>query len=143
MRTRALYGDYLAEIRTEVCGHCPERVPGRPPLGARCRRCGVELHLAELVESLHEAGSAVVEYGPPPDRRTACALCACLGSAVCPCPVAALIHRVVRAVRAVDEQRSQTAVLRRRLGPSRRDQAPAAALIRSYEAATGTCVCCD
>jgi hypothetical protein len=144
MRWRVEYAEYLAEVRAQVCGHCPERVPDRPPFGPACRHCGVELQLNRIVESIHDAGEAVGEYGPPPDRRTACARCTCLGGGTCPCPAGALTERVVRAVKAVDARREQQEVLRRRLARRlSRDRAAVVEMIRAYEAATGAFVCCD
>jgi hypothetical protein len=144
MRWRTEYAEYLAEVRAQVCSHCPERAPDRPPFGPACRHCGVELQLNRIVESIHDAGDTVDECGPPPDRRTACARCTCLGGGMCPCPAGSLTGLVVRAVRAVDTRREQQDVLRRRLGRRlSRGRGPVVEMIRAYEAATGTCVCCD
>jgi hypothetical protein len=143
MRTRARYAEYLAEVRREVCSRCPERQTGGPPFTPRCRRCGIELQLHAVVESIHDAGEAVTEHGPPPDRHLVCARCVCLDGRNCPCPAGSLTARVVRAVKAVDERREQRECLRRRLGRPLPGRLPVREIIRAYEAATGTGVYCD
>ncbi len=144
MSSRAIYAEYLAEIRERVCGPCPQRVSGQPPLRPQCRRCGVELQLARLVTAIREAGDALSELDPAPDRRLVCAHCVCQGRADCPCPAGLVPARLVRAVKAVEERRRQRGVVLRWLARQpHRQPAPIAELIEAYEAATGTCVGCD
>jgi hypothetical protein len=144
MLSRAMYAEYLAEVRERVCEHCPQREAGEPPAGPSCRRCGVELQLPQLVESIREAGDGLSEFDPAPDRRTVCAECVCLGGGLCPCRAGLLPTLLVRAVRAVEERRAQRDLLRRLLArPTRGERVSAAAMRRAYEAATGTCVGCD
>jgi len=144
MLSRAQYAEYLTEVREQVCDHCPERTPEQPPYRPACRRCGVELQLPLLVESIREAGDELSELDPAPDREKVCAQCVCLGGGICPCPVGLLPALLLRAVRAVEERRSQRDLLRRRLArQTRREQVPVEELTRAYEAATGTCVGCD
>ena len=38
-------GEYLAEIRKQVCSRCVERPPGGPPCAPLGKQCGVEMHL--------------------------------------------------------------------------------------------------
>ena len=144
MYSRAHYAEYLAEVREQVCEHCPQRVPDRPPFRPQCRRCGVELQLPQLVMSICEAGDELSEFDPSPDRQKVCAQCVCLGRGDCPCPAGLVPALLVKAVKAVEERRSQRNLVRRwaaRL-PHRRP-APTARLIEAYEVATGTCVGCD
>ena len=47
--------EYLDEIRQEVCSRCVERPLGGPPCGPLGKPCGVELHLAGLVEAVQGA----------------------------------------------------------------------------------------
>lgn len=144
MRGRAEYAEYLAEVRERVCEQCRERVPGAPPFRPRCRYCGVELRLPELVESVHDAGEALTEFGPAPDPLTVCARCPCLDGGICPCPAAFRTAELVRVVKAVDERRRQRDAVRRLLHrQERHDAVPVAAMIRAYERATGAWVCCD
>jgi hypothetical protein len=138
------YAEYLAEVREQVCEHCRERTPGAAPFRPRCRYCGIELRLPELVESIHDAGETLTEFGPAPDRRTVCARCPCLGSGICPCMASAMTAELVRAVQTVDERRRQRDAVRRLLHrQERHDAVPVAAMIRAYEQITGACVCCD
>ena len=127
-----------------MCCHCPEQAPDRPPFGPRCRHCGVQLQLPRQVDSIHDAGDELSEFGPDPGREVVCAHCVHLDDGTCPCSVGELTGQLVRAVKAVDHRREQRELLRRRFGhPPRTSVAPAAVLIRSYEAATGTGVYCD
>ena len=144
MRARAEYAEYLAEVRERVCSRCAERVPGHPPLTPACRRCGVELQLPQLVQSIHEAESELPEFGPLPDRRLVCARCICLDGGRCPCAAASWTDLLVQAVRAVDERHEQRDVLKRYLARQPRPaRVPIVQMIEAYEAATQTCISCD
>jgi hypothetical protein len=144
MLSRAQYAEYLAEIREQVCDHCPQRVPGQPPFRPPCWQCGVELQFPQLVKSICEAGDALSELDPCPERQTVCAQCVCLGRCESPCPVGLLAARLVRAVRSVEERRQQRELLHRRLVQHcRARRAYMAGLIQAYELTTGTCVGCD
>lgn len=142
MHERMRYAEYLAEAREQVCGHCPERAPDRPPFGRRCRHCGIQLQLPRLVEAIQDA--ELTEYGPDPGRDVVCARCVHLDGPTCPCPAGEMTGPLVRAVKAVDERRAERELMRRRFGRHPRPtRAPIGALIRAYEAATGTGVYCD
>jgi hypothetical protein len=144
MRARAQYAEYLAEVRERVCSQCPETAPDQPPFGLRCRRCGVELQLPQVVESIHDACEELDEFDPSPGRRVVCARCGCLDGGICPCPAGSLTALLIRAVKAVDERREQRDLLQRRLSlQPRPHRVPVGDMIRAYEAATGDCVCCD
>jgi hypothetical protein len=144
MRVRAKYAEYLAEVREQVCGHCPEQQADQVRFLPVCRHCGVELQLPRIVESIRVAGAGLADFGPAPARRLVCTQCHCLDSVHCPCPAGDLAAMVVRAVHSVDERREQWAWVQRRAPhPAHTDRAPAAALIEAYEAATGTLVGCD
>jgi hypothetical protein len=108
------------------------------------RRCGVELQLPRLVEAIHDAGEDLPEFCPAPDREVVCGRCVRLGDATCPCPAGELTALLVRVVKTVDERRAERELRRRRFGRLRPPaRAPVGALIRVYEAATGTGVYCD
>jgi hypothetical protein len=144
MLSRAVYAEYLAEIRERVCEHCPARVPGQPPYRPQCRHCGVQLQLPQLVNSIRDAGDALSELDPRPERDLVCAQCVCQGRGECPCPAGLMPARLVRAVLAVEERRRQRDLVRCRLDhearPRRVSLVP---LIQTYELRTGTCVGCD
>ncbi len=144
MRGREDYAEYLAEAREQICEPCRAQVPGANPFLARCRYCGIELRLPELVESIHDGGEALAEFGPAPDPLTVCARCPCLDGGICPCPAAFRTAELVRVVKAVDERRRQRDAVRRLLRRQGRPEViSVAAMIRAYEQATGACVCCD
>ena len=47
--------EYLDEVRREVCSQCVERPPGGPPCAPLGKTCGIELHLPELIDAIHQA----------------------------------------------------------------------------------------
>ncbi len=144
MYARAEYAEYLAEVREQVCAHCSQRAPGRPPFTRACRRCGIELQLPQMVESIHAAEERLPEFGPPPSRRLVCARCVCLEGGTCPCMAAARTDLLVKAVRIVDERHEQQEQLRKYLARQPRPpRVPVVEMIQAYEAATGTCISCD
>ena len=55
MYTQAELDEYMAEIREHVCSRCIEKPPGAPPCAPQGKRCGIELHLSEVVEVSHAA----------------------------------------------------------------------------------------
>lgn len=96
--------NYLAAIRDYVCTRCVERPPGGPPCLPLGKTCGIELHLPELLDSIHRCNSICI--GPYLDetRRTVCETCAQRGSESCPCPMDTLAVLLVEAVEEVDKQ---------------------------------------
>jgi hypothetical protein len=102
MMTQMQLREYLQEIRDEVCSRCVERPPGGPPCTPLGKICGVELHLENLIDSIHEVRSN--RMGPYLDhnRQEVCEKCAFLHSDVCPCPMDSLALLVVEAVETVD-----------------------------------------
>jgi hypothetical protein len=69
--------------------------------------CGVELHLENLIDSIHEVRSNCIQPYLDHNRHDICAKCAFLHSSVCPCPMDYLSLLVVQAVESVDERRRQ------------------------------------
>ena len=57
MVAQARLEEYLQEIRNDVCGRCIERPPEGPPCAAQGKMCGVELHLENLIDSIHRVKS--------------------------------------------------------------------------------------
>jgi hypothetical protein len=101
--------EYLEEIREHVCSRCPERPPGGPPCVARGKDCGVEMHLPELIDSIHAVNSKRLAPYLAHNRMEICSRCALLHSDICPCPMDYLALLVVEAVENVDETRAQRA----------------------------------
>src|SRR5262245_8402338 len=98
MTAEAELSEYLEAIRREVCSRCVERRGGGPPCGPRGKVCGVELHLARLVEAVRSVQSGWM--GPYLDstHEKVCQGCAFLGADCCPCPMERLALLVVQAI---------------------------------------------
>jgi hypothetical protein len=107
MVTQVELGEYLDEIRDEVCSRCVERPPGGPPCEPLGKMCGVELHLENLIDSIHQVRSNRIEPYLDHNRHEICEKCAFVHSSVCPCPMDSLALLVVQAVETVDERRRQ------------------------------------
>jgi hypothetical protein len=103
--------EYLGEIREQVCSRCPERPPGGPPCAPLGKACGVEMHLPQLIDSIHTVQSHRIDPYLAHNRMEICTHCAFLHSSICPCPMDYLAVLVVEAVEAVDQRR-----LRREMG---------------------------
>jgi len=99
--------EYLAEIRKEVCGRCVERPPGGPPCEPLGKVCGVEMHLPQLIDAIHEVDSNLLGPYLEHTRGEVCRQCAFLHSSICPCPMDYLAVLLVQAVETVDQRRQQ------------------------------------
>jgi len=109
----------------------------RVPLG---KDCGVELHLAELIDSIHEVHSDSVVPYLEHNRAGICGQCAFLHSSICPCPMDYLAVLTVQAVEAVDERRRYQELD----APQSREAPPDLEEIATmYEEAAGMWVGCD
>jgi hypothetical protein len=104
MIAEAEVADYLAEIRKTVCSRCVERPPGGPPCEPLGKRCGVEMHLPQLIDSIHQVHSNLLEPYLDHNRKAICESCALLHSDICPCPMDYLSALVVEAVEKVDQR---------------------------------------
>jgi hypothetical protein len=87
MATDMPLAEYLGEIRQEVCGRCVERPPGGPPCAPLGKECGVEAHLAALVDAIHEVRSDFIQPYLQNNRAKICSRCPLLGEGGCPCPM--------------------------------------------------------
>jgi hypothetical protein len=136
--------EYLDEIRQEVCSRCVERPPAGPPCGPLGKPCGVEMHLAQLVEAVHHVKSDLIAPYLDTNRREVCESCPFLHSAFCPCPMDSLAVLVVQAIETVDQRRE-----RRERGKKLvaslpgHDRPDMAEITRLYEEAAGTWTGCD
>jgi hypothetical protein len=97
--------EYMAEIREHVCSRCIEKPPGAPPCAPQGKRCGIELHLPEIVEVCHAARGTVM--GPYIERfhDDVCSHCSNRTTRQCPCPLDYLLLLAVEAIEAVDERK--------------------------------------
>jgi hypothetical protein len=99
--------EYLDEIRREVCSRCVERPPGGPPCTPLGKNCGIESHLAELIDAVHEMRSDSIVPYLLNNRHKICEHCALIQSSVCPCPMDYLAVLLVQAIEAVDRRREE------------------------------------
>jgi len=104
--------------------------------------CGVELHLVDLVDSIHEVHSTRIQRYLNHNREEICGKCALLHSSCCPCPMDYLAVLVVQAVETVDERREQRADQNLEKSADHED-VDLEAVRRVYQEATGTWTGCD
>jgi hypothetical protein len=97
--------EYLGEIRREVCSRCVEKPPGGPPCAPLGKMCGVEMHLRELIDRIHEVHSDSIVPYLLHNRRQICEHCPSLHTSICPCPMDYLSVLLVQAVETVDRRR--------------------------------------
>jgi hypothetical protein len=98
--------EYLEEIRREACARCVEKPAGGPPCAPLGKACGIELHLDELVDSIHKVESIRINPYLDCNRDTICSKCAFLHSRFCPCPMDTLAVLLVEAVETADRRRA-------------------------------------
>jgi hypothetical protein len=104
MYTQAELDEYMSEIRQQVCSHCIDRPPGGPPCGPLGKRCGVELHLPQIVEIAHATRSRAIDPYIERFHSDVCQFCAVKETCHCPCPLDPLILLAIEAIETVDEQ---------------------------------------
>jgi|SRR5262249_20214478 len=109
MVTEVELTEYLDEIRREVCSRCVERPPGGPPCAPLGKECGIEKHLPELIDAIHEVRSDSIVPYLSSNRHLICEHCILHHSSVCPCPMDYLAVLLVQAVEAVDQRREEQA----------------------------------
>jgi hypothetical protein len=97
--------EYLDEIRHRVCTRCIERPAGGPPCLPLGKRCGVELHLPELIRCVHESEGPLIERYLEHNRDAICRTCPDLHHDNCRCPMDYLVGLIVEAVETVDARR--------------------------------------
>jgi hypothetical protein len=96
--------DYLAEVRKHVCSRCPERPYGGPPCAPLGKVCGIEEHLPELIEAIHQVRSDQLAPYLDQTRKTICEHCASRSVSNCPCAMDSLAGLLVEAVELVDHR---------------------------------------
>jgi len=104
MLAEAEIAGYLDEIRREVCSRCVERPPGGPPCAPLGKECGVESHLRDLIDRIHEVHSESIVPYLLNNHRQICEHCPTLHTSICPCPMDYLSVLLVQAVEAVDRR---------------------------------------
>jgi hypothetical protein len=109
MLTERDLSEYLGKIREHVCTRCPERPRGGPPCAPLGKTCGVEAHLAQLVESIQAVQSQCIDPYLAHNRMEICNCCEFRHGAACPCAMDYLSVLLVEAVEAVDQRRAENA----------------------------------
>jgi hypothetical protein len=109
MYTPAELEEYLAEIRAQVCSHCIERPPGAPPCAPHGKRCGIELHLPEIIEVCHRAKGGLIDPYIERFHEDVCSHCANRPTSQCPCPLDYLLVLAVQAIETVDQRNREAA----------------------------------
>ena len=98
--------EYLEEIREQVCSRCVERPEGGPPCGPLGKPCGIELHLPQLIDAVHNVQSDWLSPYLASNREKICPHCPFRWDSYhCPCPMEELIGLIVPAIEAVDRRR--------------------------------------
>jgi hypothetical protein len=98
--------EYMEEIRRQVCTRCIERPPGGPPCAPLGKECGIEQHLQQLIDAVHQIDSASIVPYLQHNRLTICEHCARRGGEGCPCPMDYLAVLLVQAIETVDARRA-------------------------------------
>lgn len=137
--------EYLDQIRQEVCSRCVERPAGGPPCLPLGKVCGVELHLPQLIESVRQVHSDLVEPYLDANRSHICPTCPYLHhSDFCPCPMDRLAVLVVEAIETVEQRRKHREHGREVVAELEgRERPELAEILRVYEEASGTWTGCD
>lgn len=145
MRTQAELDEYMAEIRAEVCANCVERPPGGPPCQPLGKICGIEQHLPELVDAIHDNFHGAIGPYFESKQKQVCDHCAFKSSKFCPCPMDYLLVLIVEAVEAVDarHQRHERRRRQHRSPKGANARAIIAEIRRLYKEATGAWTGCD
>jgi len=108
MLTEPEIQEYLDEIRKQVCSRCVERPPGGPPCAPLGKECGIEMHLPQLIDAIHQVKSWSIGPYLDHNHQTICQNCALLDTDVCPCPLHYLAVLIVEAVETVDERKRRS-----------------------------------
>ena len=107
MVTETELTEYLDEIRQQVCSRCVERRPGGPPCAPLGKQCGIEMHLPQIVDAIHEVRSDSIVPYLENNRNRICETCAFHHSSICPCPMDYMAVLLVQAVATVDKRREE------------------------------------
>ncbi|MFO0790787.1 MAG: hypothetical protein U0805_15125 [Pirellulales bacterium] len=97
--------DYRAQLRADVCSRCIERSSHVPQCGDAGGGCGIESHLAELVELCRTTDSARIDPYIDQLHGKICAYCDKQNAPCCPCPLDYLLALAIEAVETVERRR--------------------------------------
>lgn len=105
MNAPAEYQDYLTELREHVCSHCIERREGCPPCAPHGKRCGIELHLPEMVQICRTTDNVLMDPYILKLHDVICKNCEFHDTADCPCPLDYLLELAVESIERVERRR--------------------------------------
>lgn len=97
-------GEYMAEIREQVCTRCVDRPHGGPPCEPLGKLCGIEVNLRQLVDAVHDVDSTTMEQYEDEFHHVVCEECAFHNMHQCPCPLDSLLILAVQAIESVDRR---------------------------------------
>jgi len=103
--------EYRAELRADVCSRCIERRPNAPPCAPVGKACGIERHLAGLVEICRTTDSTLIDPYIEKLHDTICSDCEYNDKPACPCPLDYLLQLAVEAVEKVQRRRADRLAL--------------------------------
>jgi hypothetical protein len=106
MNTQNPLDEYRTQLREDVCNRCIERLPDAPPCGPLGKGCGIERHLAELVEICRTTDSALIDPYIEKLHGVICQTCEFKDGPDCPCPLDYLLQLAVEAIEKVEKRRS-------------------------------------
>ena len=106
MVTEGQLAEYMDAIRHEVCSRCIERPPQGPPCAPLGKQCGIEMHLPQIVDAIHDVRSDLIAPYLDNNRNRICEGCAFRRSSICPCPMDYLAVLLVQAIETVDRRRT-------------------------------------
>jgi hypothetical protein len=109
MDSQGEYQDFLAELREHVCSRCIERRPECPPCAPHGKRCGIELHIPELVEICRSTDNVLMDPYIGKLHDTICVDCPEKDGPGCPCPLDYLLELAVEAIENVERRRAANA----------------------------------
>lgn len=96
---------YMTAIREQVCSRCVERPTGGPPCLPLGKRCGIEINLPQLVESVSKVSADVMEPYIDGFHDGVCEDCVNRNQPQCPCPLDFLLPLAVNAIESVNAER--------------------------------------
>ena len=98
--------EYRAALQAEVCSRCIERRPDGPPCAPLGKACGIERHLAGIVEICRTTDSALIDPYIEKLHDTICVDCEYREKPTCPCPLDYLLQLAVETVEKVQRRRA-------------------------------------
>jgi hypothetical protein len=143
MLAEAELDEYLQEIRKQVCARCIERPEGGPPCAPLGKQCGIEMHLSQLIDTIHQIQSDSIAPYLTNNRCKICQHCSELNGPECPCPMDYLAVLLVGAVEDVDRRHEKKAILREALLPRGINRPGLDEVVRTFEEGFGQWTGCD